>query len=70
MTVILGLVYGYIPYLILVLYAFLDRIDQSLLEAARDLGLSKWRTFWHVTVPLEQAGDHRRNIHHRAADAR
>ncbi len=54
LTVILGLVYGYIPYLILVLYAFLDRIDQSLLEAARDLGLSKWRTFWSVTVPLSK----------------
>ena len=53
-TVILGLVYGYIPYVILVLYAFLDRIDQSLIEAARDLGLSKWRTFWHVTIPLSK----------------
>ena len=53
-TVIMGLVYGYIPYLILVLYAFLDRIDQSLLEAARDLGLSKWRTFWSVTIPLSK----------------
>ena len=53
-TVIMGLVYGYIPYLILVLYAFLDRIDPSLIEAARDLGLSKWRTFWHVTVPLSK----------------
>jgi spermidine/putrescine transport system permease protein len=53
-TVIMGLVYGYIPYLILVLYAFLDRIDQSLLEAARDLGLSKVRTFWHVTLRLSK----------------
>jgi ABC-type spermidine/putrescine transport system permease subunit I len=53
-TVIMGLVYGYIPYLILVLYAFLDRIDASLIEAARDLGLSKWRTFVHVTVPLSK----------------
>jgi spermidine/putrescine transport system permease protein len=53
-TVIFGLVYGYIPYLILVLYAGLDRIDQSLLEASRDLGLSKWRTFWRVTVPLSK----------------
>jgi spermidine/putrescine transport system permease protein len=53
-TVIFGLVYGYIPYLILVLYAGLDRIDQSLLEAARDLGLSKWRTFWRVTIPLSK----------------
>jgi spermidine/putrescine transport system permease protein len=53
-TVIFGLVYGYIPYLILVLYAGLDRIDQSLLEAARDLGLSKWRTFWRVTIPMSK----------------
>jgi spermidine/putrescine transport system permease protein len=53
-TVIFGLVYGYIPYVILVLYAGLDRIDQSLLEASRDLGLSKWRTFWHVTIPLSK----------------
>jgi spermidine/putrescine transport system permease protein len=53
-TVILGLVYGYIPYLILVLYAFLDRIDQRLLDAARDLGLSRWRTFWRVTIPLSR----------------
>ncbi|MGH2916138.1 MAG: ABC transporter permease [Solirubrobacteraceae bacterium] len=53
-TVVLGLVYGYIPYLILVLYAGLDRIDSSLLEAARDLGLSKWRTFWRVTIPLSR----------------
>ena len=40
-----GLVYGYIPYLILVLYAGLDRIDGSLLEAGRDLGLGRIRTF-------------------------
>ncbi|HXO25389.1 MAG TPA: hypothetical protein VN870_12460, partial [Streptosporangiaceae bacterium] len=40
-TVILGLVYGYIPYLILVLYAGLDRIDPALIEAGRDLGLSR-----------------------------
>jgi spermidine/putrescine transport system permease protein len=53
-TVIMSLVYGYIPYLILVLYAGLDRIDQSLLEAARDLGLSKWRAFWRVTIPLSK----------------
>ena len=53
-TVVLALVYGYIPYLILVLYAGLDRIDQSLLEAARDLGLSKWRAFWRVTIPLSK----------------
>jgi spermidine/putrescine transport system permease protein len=53
-TVILGLVYGYIPYLILVLYAGLDRIDGSLLEAGRDLGLGRVRTFIHVTLPMSR----------------
>ena len=53
-TVILGLVYGYIPYLILVLYAGLDRINPSLIEAGRDLGLSRLRTFWRVTLPLSR----------------
>jgi spermidine/putrescine transport system permease protein len=54
MTVILGLVYGYIPYLILVLYAGLDRIDPALIEAGRDLGLGRTRTFLHVTLPLSR----------------
>jgi spermidine/putrescine transport system permease protein len=53
-TVVLGLVYGYIPYLILVLYAGLDRIDGSLLEAGRDLGLGRTRTFVKVTLPLSR----------------
>jgi len=53
-TVILGLVYGYIPYLILVLYAGLDRIDPSLLEAGRDLGLGRLKTFVRVTLPLSR----------------
>lgn len=53
-TVILGLVYGYIPYMILVLVAGLDRIDGSLLEAARDLGLGRVRAFFRVTLPLSQ----------------
>ncbi len=53
-TVILGLVYGYIPYLILVLYAGLDRIDPALLEAGRDLGLGRARTFIRVTLPLSR----------------
>jgi spermidine/putrescine transport system permease protein len=53
-TVILGLVYGYIPYLILVLFAGLDRIDPSLLEAGRDLGLSRAQTFWRITLPLSR----------------
>jgi ABC-type spermidine/putrescine transport system permease subunit I len=53
-TVVLGLVYGYIPYTILVLYAGLDRIDLSLIEAGRDLGLSRLRTFYLVTLPLSR----------------
>jgi putrescine transport system permease protein len=55
-TVILALVYGYIPYLILPLFAALDRIDRSHLEAARDLGASPWSTFRTVTLPLSKAG--------------
>jgi spermidine/putrescine transport system permease protein len=51
-SVILGLVYGYIPFMILPLYAFLDRIDGRLLEAARDLGASSFQTFRLVTLPL------------------
>jgi ABC-type spermidine/putrescine transport system permease subunit I len=53
-TVILGLVYGYIPYMILVLYAGLDRIDPALMEAGRDLGLGKARTFIHITLPMSR----------------
>jgi ABC-type spermidine/putrescine transport system permease subunit I len=53
-TVILGLVYGYIPYLILVLYAGLDRIDPSLIEAGRDLGLGRAMTFIRVTLPMSR----------------
>jgi ABC-type spermidine/putrescine transport system permease subunit I len=53
-TVVFGLVYGYIPYLIMVLFAGLDRIDGSLLEAGRDLGLGRVRTFIHVTLPLSR----------------
>jgi spermidine/putrescine transport system permease protein len=53
-TVVLGLVYGYVPYLILVLYAGLDRIDTSLIEAGRDLGLGRVRTFLRVTLPMSR----------------
>ena len=53
-TVILGLVYGYIPYLILVLYAGLDRIDPALIKAGRDLGLGRARTFVRITLPLSK----------------
>jgi spermidine/putrescine transport system permease protein len=55
-TVILGLVYGYIPFFILPLYAALDRIDQNTLEAARDLGASPLQAFRRVTVPMSKQG--------------
>jgi putrescine transport system permease protein len=55
-SVILALIYGYIPYLILPLLSALDRIDKSLLEAARDLGASPSRAFFHVTLPLSKTG--------------
>ena len=53
-TVILGLVYGYVPFMILPLYAMLDRIDGATLEAARDLGGSQVGTFFRVTLPLSR----------------
>ena len=55
-SVILALVYGYVPYLILPLYATLDRISSSVLEAGRDLGASPISTFLHVTLPLSRHG--------------
>ena len=55
-AVILGLAYGYLPFFIVPLYAFLDRIDQNLLEASRDLGVGSVRTFLHVTLPLSRIG--------------
>jgi spermidine/putrescine transport system permease protein len=51
-SVVIGLVYGYVPFMILPLYAFLDRIDQQLLEAARDLGASRFQAFRLVTLPM------------------
>ncbi|MGH3012334.1 MAG: ABC transporter permease [Gaiellaceae bacterium] len=56
LTVILALVYGYIPFLILPLYAALDRIDQRQIEAARDLGSSPFQAFRRVTLPLSMPG--------------
>jgi spermidine/putrescine transport system permease protein len=55
-VVILGLVYGYIPFLILPLFGALDRIDERTLEAAKDLGASASQTFWRVTLPLSKQG--------------
>jgi spermidine/putrescine transport system permease protein len=55
-TVVIGLVYGYLPFFILPLYASLERIDERLLEAGRDLGASPWSTFVRVTLPLSVPG--------------
>ena len=55
-SVVIALVYGYIPYLILPLYAALDRIDQRHIEAARDLGASPFSAFARVTLPLSMPG--------------
>ena len=55
-AVVMGLVYGYVPYLIIPLYAALDRIDQRLIEAARDLGAPPREAFLRVVLPLSKAG--------------
>ena len=55
-TVVIALAYGYLPYFIVPLFASLDRIDQRLLEASRDLGVGTVRTFVHVTLPLSKMG--------------
>jgi spermidine/putrescine transport system permease protein len=51
-VVVLGLVYGYVPYMILPLYAGLDRLSQSMLEASRDLGANRVSSFVRVTLPM------------------
>ncbi|MDQ6760415.1 MAG: ABC transporter permease [Acidobacteriota bacterium] len=55
-AVVLGLVYGYLPFAVLPLYATLERIDRSLLEAAADLGATPWATLLRVIVPLSAPG--------------
>ncbi|HLU52415.1 MAG TPA: ABC transporter permease [Acidimicrobiia bacterium] len=55
-AVLIGLVYGYMPFMILPLYAALERMDWSLVEAARDLYASGWTAFRKVTLPLSMPG--------------
>ncbi len=55
-SVVLALIYGYVPYLIIPLFVTLDRIERQLLEAGRDLGASPASTFFHVTLPLSRPG--------------
>ncbi len=55
-AVYIGIVYAYLPFMVLPLYAVLEKLDPSLLEAAEDLGAPRWRAFWSVTVPLAMPG--------------
>jgi putrescine transport system permease protein len=55
-AVLLGLVYSYLPFMILPLYAALERLDMTLMEAAQDLGCPPWKAFWLITLPLSLPG--------------
>ncbi|EEE45107.1 ABC transporter permease subunit [Roseibium alexandrii] len=55
-AVYIGIVYSYLPFLVLPLYASLEKLDGSLLEAAEDLGCPPWKAFWKITVPLSLPG--------------
>ncbi|MCJ2025905.1 ABC transporter permease [Methylobacterium sp. J-067] len=55
-AVMIGLVYAYLPFMVLPLYAVMNRLDPSLREAAADLGASPTRVFWTVTLPLSLPG--------------
>lgn len=55
-AIVLGLVYGFLPFMILPLYAAIERMDWSLLEASRDLGATGIQTFRNVTLPLSMPG--------------
>ncbi|HZY65124.1 MAG: ABC transporter permease [Actinomycetota bacterium] len=55
-AVLMGMVYSYLPFMVLPLYAVLEKFDTSLKEAAQDLGASRWHTFWRVTFPLSLPG--------------
>ena len=55
-AVVLGLVYGHLPFMVLPLYATLERLDKSVLEASADLGAKPWATLFRVTLPLSAPG--------------
>lgn len=56
LAVYLGIIYSYLPFMVLPLFATLEKLDQSLLEAAADLGSPPWRSFLDVTLPLSMPG--------------
>lgn len=55
-AVLLGMVYTFIPFMVLPIYVSLEQMDKKLLEAASDLGASRWRAFWHITLPQTKSG--------------
>ena len=55
-SVVLGLVYGFLPFMVLPVYAAVERLDTRFLEAANDLGANDWHTFWRVVFPLTLPG--------------
>ena len=55
-SLVVGMVYTYLPFMVLPLYATLSKMDVRLLEAAADLGATPWVGFWKITVPLSKAG--------------
>jgi putrescine transport system permease protein len=55
-AIYIGIVYSYLPFMVLPLYAALEKMDESLLEAAADLGCPRWKAFWLVTFPLSLPG--------------
>lgn len=55
-AIYIGVIYSYLPFMVLPLYASLEKMDESLLEAAADLGCPRWKSFWLVTVPMSLPG--------------
>lgn len=55
-SLVLGMVYTYLPFMLLPLYATLSKMDLRLLEAAQDLGATPWQAFWRITVPMSRSG--------------
>ena len=55
-AVLVGLIYGYLPFMILPLYASLEKFDRTLIDAAKDLGANRWKAFFNVTLPLSIPG--------------
>lgn len=56
LAVMIGIVYNYLPLMVFPLYVSLERLDKRLLEASKDLGAARWRTFMQVTLPLTLPG--------------